>query len=76
MTLTPAIKGQLTKAVKSVGTDGVAYFAAGKYNGTPETLYNVNQTLFIKVRTVFLKHLPPQQAKHATRKFISELAAK
>jgi len=43
MTLTPAIKGQLTKARKS----GIR-----------------------AVRNVFEKVLPPEQAKHAARKFL------
>lgn len=43
MTLTPAIKGQLTKARKDYGATIV----------------------------VFMRHMPRQQAKHATRKLLA-----
>jgi hypothetical protein len=54
MTLTPAIKGQLTKAIN-------------KGNLT----YGPNH-VFCAVRAVFMRGgMPPQQAKHATRKYLA-----
>lgn len=55
MVLTPAIKGQLTKARNSV------YIALSDY-GKGERIR--------AVRAVFAKHLPAEQAKHATRKYL------
>ena len=46
MTLTPAIKGQITKAIKT---------AANK---------------FTAARSIFEKHMPREQAKHAARKYL------
>jgi hypothetical protein len=58
MTLTPAIKGQLTKAIKAQRTgqasDGIGILYA--------------------VRAVFARHMPIEQAKHATRKYLAALA--
>ena len=55
MKLTPAIKGQLTKAVKQV-------------NNSPVT--DKEFCLFNLVRDIFMKHMPAEQAKHATRKYL------
>jgi hypothetical protein len=48
MKLTPALKGQLTKAIK----------ANGKTHST--------------VRSFFMKFMPKEQAKHATRKYLAQ----
>jgi hypothetical protein len=61
MKLTPAIKGQLTKIVKA---------ASPAEAGDLEADY-----LYSKLRVVFLRHMPPEQAKHATRKYLSTLKA-
>jgi len=53
MNITPAIKGQLTKAAK-LPTFGQKFRA---------------------VRAVFIRYMPRQQAKHATRKYLSHLTA-
>ncbi len=53
MHLTPATKGQLTKAVKT---------------------YGPHPGLFGKVREIFNKVMPREQAKHAARKFCAKLA--
>ena len=50
MKLTPAIKGQLTKAVKA---------------------NNGRQWTFLQVWSIFLKVMPREQAKHATRKYLA-----
>ena len=55
--LAPAIKGQLTKIVNT------AQKQAGQGGVTHGTLYHA-------VRKVFLKVFPPEQAKHATRKYL------
>ena len=52
MTITPAIKGQLTKAAKE---------AVGP------------RTLHIRVMNIYLRHMPREQAKHATRKFVAAM---
>lgn len=52
MTLTPAMKGQLTKAVKA-------------------TTEQANR--YASVRKIFSKHMPAEQAKHATRRFLANV---
>ncbi len=52
MTITPAIKGQLTKAVKS----------SSDFPGAT----------FRNVFAVFARHMPREQAKHATRKYLDD----
>ena len=52
MTMTPALKGQLTKAVKA-GTDV--------------------HSQFHNVHSVFHRHMPHEQATHATRKYLRTL---
>lgn len=67
MTLTPAIKGQITKAVKTykknmaeVTIDSCLNFAFGAPRSERQA-----------ISSVFAKHMPRQQAKHATRKYLS-----
>jgi len=55
MQLTPAIKGQLTKASKAVSV---------LRNGS---------NLYHNILSVFVKHMPREQAKHATRKYLSTI---
>lgn len=50
MTYTPAIKGQLTKALNVKGDA---------------------QTVFNSVRRIYAKHMPAEQAKHATRAYLA-----
>ena len=50
MKMTPALKGQLTKAVKA-GMDSM-------------------QAVFHNVHAVFHRHMPHEQATHATRKYL------
>lgn len=65
MTITPAIKGQLTKAVKA---------------HNPGNTFNIDQAVyqirarFNVVRDIFAKHLPREQAKHAARKYLASIA--
>jgi hypothetical protein len=54
MTLTPAIKGQLTKARNN----------ATQYGGIMYQQYRAN------VFAVFVRIMPREQAKHATRKYL------
>jgi hypothetical protein len=61
MVLTPAIKGQLTKARNSV------YIALSDY-GHASLIFKGERIR--AVRAVFAKHLPAEQAKHATRKYL------
>lgn len=59
MTITPAIKGQLTKAM----------------NHTLSTsAYDRTAIRFTAMRLVFSKHMPRQQAKHAARKYLANVA--
>lgn len=53
-TLAPALKGQLTKAVKMYNTSAMA-----------------GQHLYHYIRNVFSRHMPPEQAKHAARKYLA-----
>lgn len=73
MTITPAIKGQLTKAIKAQ-----AKFAEQNGEVTIETCLNYAErpemfNAFTAVRAVFIKHMPREQAKHATRKYLATL---
>lgn len=58
MKLTPAIKGQLTKAVKA------------NPNTTPGLQMKAR---FNAVKAIFAKHLLPEQAKHATKQYLASL---
>ena len=67
MNLTPAIKGQLTKATtyKSKNTlDALEAHAI-------ETEFLRTRTT--RVRAIFTKLMPKEQAKHATRKYLAQL---
>lgn len=61
MILTPAIKGQLTKAVNSFKSADLA-------------LFNNRVAAFKLVRAIFARHMPKEQAKHATRKYLAQIA--
>lgn len=60
-TLTPAIKGQLTKAVNIDST--FSYAAHSSRVG-----YR-----FARVRVVFERHMPREQAKHAAKRYLRTL---
>jgi hypothetical protein len=68
MQLTPAIKGQLTKAIKQgkldvssdVNIDNCLDFAFGS-----------KKTVMQRVINVFAKHMPREQAKHQARKYLA-----
>lgn len=68
MTLTPAIKGQLTKAIKQgqqdsnsdVTLDNCLDFAFGN-----------KKTVKQRCIDVFTKHMPREQAKHAACKYLA-----
>lgn len=69
MKLTPAIKGQLTKAIKNyAGSVPTGGFRTDWGN----TEYR--KRLVSVIRSVFLKIMPREQAKHATRKYLATLA--
>ena len=57
MTLTPAIKGQLTKATNQMRKENAGM-----------------RDFKLAIRGVFLRHMPRQQAKHATRKYLATIA--
>jgi hypothetical protein len=62
MTMTPAIKGQITKAIKTtvaVDDNGVHY----NRGGAPAVV--------AVIRPIFAKHMPREQAKHAARKYLA-----
>ena len=59
MTLTPAIKGQLTKAVKAANAN------------TPQPAGH----LYRMVRLIFEKIMPREQAKHQARKYLATVDA-
>jgi len=59
MQLTPAIKGQLTKAVKQWKSSPAQY----------------GDVAFSNIRHIFQKAMPPEQAKHAARKYLTTLHA-
>lgn len=71
MQITPAIKGQLTKAIKQgeedstseVTIDSCLDFAFGK-----------KKTVRQRVIDVFAKHMPREQAKHSARKYLAKVA--
>ena len=63
MTLTPAIKGQLTKATK---IDAV--HSQGEHGSRYGFRFN-------RVRAVFEKIMPREQAKHQARKYLVTLTA-
>ena len=52
MTISPAIKGQLTKAIKAAPDQA---------------------TRFRSVKKIYQKIMPTEQAKHATRKYLSNV---
>jgi hypothetical protein len=54
MQMTPAIKGQLTKAVNEWRKNSSV---GGEH-------------LYRSLRTVFARHMPAEQAKHATKKYL------
>lgn len=62
MTLTPAIKGQLTKAVKAATETVAGYTPSDKA---------ARFLAFKNVCAVFARHMPREQAKHATRKYLA-----
>lgn len=57
--LTPAIKGQLTKATKLK--------SSGNWT-------NGNGTFYSAVRGIFAKIMPREQAKHAAKKYVNQVA--
>lgn len=60
MLITPAIKGQITKAIK---------------NAQVSDMTNQPQHIFARVRSVFAKYMPNEQAKHATKKYLAAATA-
>lgn len=58
MILTPAIKGQLTKALKA--------------HASTIPQHAQMQARFNAVLHVFHNHMPHEQAKHATRKYLAK----
>ena len=67
MKLTPAIKGQLTKAVKAAIE--TMYFVPQDSNRTSQSFRD--ERIHKDVYTIFAKHMPAEQAKHATRKYLA-----
>ena len=63
MTLTPAIKGQLTKVLNSFRLPD------GRITDYAE---NGASVLHTRIRAVFARHMPAEQAKHATRKYLAQ----
>lgn len=68
MQMTPAIKGQLTKALKAQ-----AKFAQDNAEVTIDSCleYAANPSMyspFTAIRDVLKRHMPAEQAKHAARK--------
>ena len=64
MTITPAIKGQITKAIKSthaIADNGVTY----NRGGAPAVI--------AAIRPIFARHMPREQAKHAARKYLATI---
>lgn len=64
MTLTPAIKGQLTKAIKTthaVDATGTTY----NRGGAPAVI--------AAIRPIFAKQMPREQAKHAARRYLASI---
>lgn len=63
MTLTPAMKGQLTRITKQhVAISKMSPFYA-----------NQTQYRYGKVREIFTKIMPAEQAKHAARRYLSSV---
>jgi hypothetical protein len=59
MKMTPAVKGQLTKALKSTHAPQAGNLAYG--------------ARFNAIRPIFAKHMPAEQAKHAARKYLASI---
>ena len=55
MTITASVKGQLTKAINKIDVE---------FRDMPSFRFNA-------VRQVFARHMPSEQAKHATRAYLA-----
>lgn len=64
MTLTPAIKGQLTKAIKQGQSDMASNVTL---ENCLDFAFGEKKTIRQRVIDVFAKHMPREQAKHAAR---------
>lgn len=65
--MTPAIKGQLTKAIKAYETN----MAEVTVESCIEFAFGAPRSKRQAAISVFERHMPHQQAKHAARKYLA-----
>lgn len=68
MKLTPAIKGQLTKAVSQGNKDTTSEVTI---NSCLDFAFGQKKTVKQRITDVFNKHMPREQAKHAAKKYLA-----
>lgn len=68
MKLTPAIKGQLTKAIKQGTAD---MHSEVTIDSCLDFAFGDKKTIRQRVIDVFNKYMPREQAKHAARKYLT-----
>lgn len=71
MKLTPAMKGLLTKAIKQGKQDSESDVTL---ENCLDFAFGNKKTVRQRVIDVFAKHMPREQAKHAARKYLAQIA--